>query len=101
MGTEISAGGAAIIVIDPSFRDFNSSEFKKFLEEEGFERWKYGHSFETTWVYVNINSKVYAKGMPGISITASLGNHAVTIDEFKTIYNIYKKYEGLSVLVMN
>lgn len=28
-------------------------------------------------------------------------DHAVTIDEFKTIYEIFKHYEGLGVLEMN
>lgn len=100
MVKKMGEGGAAIIVKDPSFRKFDETEFKRFLDNEGFEKWYYSKNFETTWVYVNINSKTYAKGMPGINVTAHLGHHAITIEEFKTIYNIYKKYEGLSVLVM-
>ena len=30
-----------------------------------------------------------------------VGDHAITFDEFQTIYNIFKKYEGLTVLKMN
>ena len=32
--------------------------------------------------------------MPGIAIVYVIGEHAITLDEFKTIYAIYKKYEG-------
>ena len=32
--------------------------------------------------------------MPGVSLALPIGNHAITIDEFKTIYAIFKKYEG-------
>ena len=32
--------------------------------------------------------------MPGVSLALPIGNHAVTIDEFKTIYAIFKRYEG-------
>lgn len=53
------------------------------------------------WIYVNLNSKLYAPGMPGIPITTALGHHAVTIEEFKTIYNIYKKYEGKSIFTFH
>ena len=96
----IGAGSAAIIVYDKSLKDFENSAFKEYLVSEGFRKWIPGHSYETTWIYININTKVYAKGMPGINVTRHIGNHAVTIDEFKVIYNIFKKYEGLSVLEM-
>ena len=37
--------------------------------------------------------------MPGIKIVQPVGNHAITVDDFKTIYGIYKKYEGLGLFV--
>ena len=97
---EIGAGGAAIIVCDDTLINFDDSSFKQYLDSEGFEKWKKGHSFNTSWIYVNINSKFYAKGMPGIGVTSHLGEHAITIDEFKTIYNIFKQYKGLSLICM-
>ena len=39
--------------------------------------------------------------MPGIKVVQPIGNHAVTLDEFMAIYNIYKKYEGKSPLVFD
>ena len=39
--------------------------------------------------------------MPGVEIVKALGNHAITIDEFKKIYAIYEKYEGLGQMEFN
>ena len=38
--------------------------------------------------------------LAGITLTKVVGDHAITFDEFVTIYNIYKKYEGFSTLKM-
>lgn len=100
MKRSIGDGSAAILVADSSLKQFHESEFYTFLKSEGFEKWPPAHNYDMPWVYVNINSKSYARGMPGIGVTKILGNHAVTIEEFKTIYNIYHKYEGLSALQM-
>lgn len=71
-------------------------EFIKFLHSEDFSIWnRHGFYDSVSWIYININSKIYAPGMPGISICETVGNHAITIEEFKCIYAIYKKYEGL------
>ena len=72
------------------------SDFIKFLRSEGFE-WKYGF-WDCDWVWVNIDTKVYARGRPGVKYSDTIGGHAITIPEFMTIYRIFKKYEGLSVL---
>ena len=96
----ISAGTAAIIVYDESLRGNPKAEFYQWLFSEGFTMWEHtkGAYESVCWIYVNLNSKVIARGMPGIPITKELGNHAVTIDEFKTIYSIFKKYDGKRVL---
>ncbi len=70
------------------------SEFIKFLSSEGFQC-KYGF-WDCPWVWVNIDTKVYACGRPGVKYANAIGGHAVTIEEFMTIYNIYKKYAGLA-----
>ena len=72
------------------------SDFIKFLRSEGFE-WKYGF-WDCDWVWVNIDTKVYARGRPGVKYSDTIGGHAITIPEFTTIYRIFKKNEGLSVL---
>ncbi|MDO5413954.1 MAG: hypothetical protein Q4F78_00690 [Bacillota bacterium] len=100
MDKSIGEGTAAVLVYDDSLRGFHASDFKKYLEQEGFEKWYPAHNYDMPWIYVNLNSKVYARGMPGIGMVSPFGKHAVTIEEFKAIYNIYKKYEGLLPLQM-
>ena len=58
----------------------------------------HGH-YGCWWVYVNITRKEYAYGMPGVYLAKPLGNHAITIEEFETIYSIYKRYEGKDLFV--
>lgn len=71
------------------------SAFIAFLREEGF-LCKYGF-WDCGWVWVNIDTKVYARGRPGVKYSDAIGGHAITIPEFMVIYQIFKKYEGLSV----
>ena len=71
------------------------------LKEEGFIRAKGTYDIEgIDWLFVNIHSKVFAKGRPGIGYAPVVGDHAITFDEFVVIYNIFKKYEGFSTLKM-
>ena len=76
--------------------------FLKWLLDNGFvfvgERGRYDGC---NWIYVSITHKVYVPGIPGRKVFAPIGNHAITVDEFYTIYSIYEKYSGLSELVMN
>ena len=97
---DIAAGTAAILVKDESLRENPDAEFYKYLKAEGFQMWSKskGCYKGVDWIYVNLNTKCLARGMPGIPVVSAFGNHAVTIDEFKEIYRIYKKYDGLGVL---
>lgn len=38
--------------------------------------------------------------MPGIKVCRVIYEHAITIDEFKFIYSMVNKYEGLDLLQM-
>ena len=71
----------AFLVCDKSLADCKAPFFK----------WLQGGCW---WVHINITRKQYAYGMPGVSLALPIGNHAITIDEFKTIYAIFKRYEG-------
>ena len=73
-----------------------NSKFIEFLRSEGFQ----GRScfWNCSWVWVNIESKAFARGMPGVKFANAIGNHAITIEEFLIIYNIFKPYDGLAVL---
>lgn len=81
------------LVCDKSLGECDAPFFK-WLREEGFTFSGYHGNYGCCWAYANITRKEYAYGMPGVSLAKPLGNHAITIDEFKTIYDIYKKYEG-------
>lgn len=72
------------------------SAFIAFLREEGF-LCKYGF-WDCGWAWVNIDTKVYARGRPGVKYSNAIGGHAITIPEFMVIYQIFKKYEALAVL---
>lgn len=86
--------GEAFLVCDKMLMDHNSAIFE-WLRNEGFTYgWSKGNYGVCDWAFINITSKQYACGMPGVQITVPTGNHAITLNEFMTIYNIYKKYES-------
>lgn len=93
----ISNDGTGAIL--KSFAEWGNKTFISYLQDEGFEKWSKSKYYPSVdWLYVNLNSKRYAFGIPGIPVTKPFGNHAVTIDEFKVIYEIYRKYEDKLVL---
>ncbi len=70
----------------------NENVVVHFLKTEGF-RCAAGF-WGCPWCFVDIEEKVFYPGRPGVSYGRVVGNQAITFDEFKTIYEIYKKYEG-------
>jgi len=89
------------LVKDNSLKSNIDNEFMMFLKGENFtvkENWNSYYGIE--WVFVNINAKQYAYGKPGVACGQLVGGHAITIEEFHTIYNIYKKYEGKRLMEM-
>lgn len=93
----------AFLVCNMAFEDYTTkSPFVKWLESEGFVYgWYKGNYGNCPWIFVNITRKLYAYGMPGIKIVEPIGNHAITVEEFETIYEIYKKYEGKELFVFH
>ncbi len=84
----------AFLIKDDSLTK-TDAPFYQWLDEHHFQHaWHKGH-YGCEWVFVNISHKLFAYGMPGVEIIKSIGNHAITIDEFMTIYEIYEKYSGL------
>ncbi len=80
------------------------SKFDKWLHKEKFKCWQIKGYYcidpnENTWDFIDINSKTFAPAIPGIKVAEAIGNHAITIKEFKQIYHIYKKYEGKDLFV--
>ena len=99
---ELGTGASCFLIKDKTIANWSESHIRKFLIDEGFINWGKAKSRESIdWLYINIYSKVYSKGMAGVGLTEVVADHAITFEEFLTIYNIYKKYEGLDVLKMN
>ena len=99
---EIGTGASCFLIKDERIiGDWYSTPIYQFLKDEGFICWGKAKSHAgVDWLYINIYSKVYSKGMYGVGLTRVVGGHAITFEEFLTIYNIYKKYEGFSTLKM-
>ena len=102
---KLSDNASCFLIKDDRLKgDWHLTPIYAFLEQEGFSGAKVGTNLgcraDIDWLYVNIYSKVFAKGRAGINLAPVVGNHAITFDEFVTIYNIYKKYEGFSTLKM-
>lgn len=101
----IGDGSSAFLIYDEGIQE--NDAFFAWLKDEGFHFWSSskgwysGATWKVCWIYVNLNSKLIARGIPGIRVTGEIGHHAITIDEFKTIYGIYKKYATLSPLKFN
>ena len=94
-------GSSSFLIKDEELKRGYDSAFVSLLQSYGFNGWgRKGYYLGIDWIYVNINTKKYAFGIPGVAITEPIGNHAITIEEFLTIFDIYLKYNGLEPLKM-
>lgn len=99
---KLSEGTACILVKYSDDKDektlLNYLKKNNFINELrgplGMNQYKYN------WYWININSKVYCIGKPGVKYTNHLCNHAIIPIEFKTIYNIFIKYKDKQPLEM-
>lgn len=88
-------GAATFLVVDSKLLEQEGVDFIEWLEKEGFSLQSLGHFTAPDSLYINVNSKVYNKGMGGVALSPIIFNHAIHIDEFKKIYEIFKQYEPL------
>ncbi len=99
---KISTGASCFLVKDNSLLLGWDAPLYGWLKERGFISWGRKGIYEgVDWVYINLNSNVFAPGMPGIKITSVIGEHAITMNEFKQIDAIFSKYNGLDPLRMS
>lgn len=99
---KISTGGSCFLIKDANLLKGWGSPVYKWLYDKGFVSWGTRGIYKgVDWVFVNPYSKVFAPGLRGYKVTSVVCDHAVTLEEFEVIYNIFKKYEGLDVLMMN
>ena len=97
----IGAGGSCFLIKDESLLKGWGSPVYRWLYDKGFVSWGTIGIYEgVDWIFVNPYSKVFAPGLRGYKVTSVVCDHAVTLEEFDVIYNIFKKYEGLDVLMM-
>lgn len=62
-----------------------------YLKSEGF-KCTAGY-WGCPWYFVDINEKIFKPGRPGVSYGKIIGDHSITLAEFKSIYEIYKKHQ--------
>ena len=99
---KISMNASCFLVKDHSLLLGWEAPLYRWLKENGFVSWGRNGVYEgVDWVYINLNSKVFAPGMPGVKIASVIGEHALTLNEFKQIYIIFSKYNGLDLLQMS
>lgn len=92
-GDGIGAGKACIVVREDGL-DQLDHPFWKWLDDEGFKPWgNHGHYNRINWVFINLDSMIYAPGMPGVKITSCIRERQITSEEFKTIWSIFKQHE--------
>lgn len=95
----LHSGEACILVKDKALKSMDAP-FWSWLREHGFQFQGHGHWDHVDWVFINVNSMVYMPGMPGMRLATPLFNHAITVEEFLMIWDIYSKYQGLDPLKM-
>ena len=70
-------------------REINE-RFVDYMLKEGF---KYEKTYWfCPWYFVDIKEKIFIPGRPGLCYGYVIGEHAITFEEFKTIYDIYKRH---------
>ncbi len=86
-------GSATILVSFYNKNETQRIEFLSYLQKNKFDTEIVEKDFEKyKFLWININSKSIHHGLIGCSMCEPLGNHAVTMEEFKEIFEIFKKY---------
>lgn len=92
--THLNEGGVCFLVqIEKNDEDIkkgiDEDHFKQYLEQEKFKNPGFGF-WGCSWYFINIDSMVYVPGRLGIAYANPIGGHAITEEEFKTIWEIFK-----------
>lgn len=62
-----------------------------YLRSKGFKGFGHGYC-GCNWIWVILDKKQYAYGMPGIKMVAdTMYDHAVTVEEYNTILRLYEE----------
>lgn len=98
---DLHENGSVFLIRDASLAEPKNSPVFHWLCDNGFHAWRYKGWFSAVdWIYVNIRTKTFEMGVPKTGPTGVVGDHAVSFEEFLSIYDIYNKYRGSDVLDM-
>jgi len=102
----------SIYIYEEDFKD-KGRLIEHTLYEEGYHNAYHWSYWACPWMWVSLDLKRFAWGRPGVGLAHAYRDHAVTVEEFykiKDIYDagidiessdivneIYKKYEGLDL----
>lgn len=94
---KMSYGGSCILVSDKELKNYEEKKkFLEYLKTEGFSVWEIdkGSIHQCPLLFINICTKTWAN-LPkaGVGVAPVFGHQAISIDEFKVIYGIYKKHQ--------
>jgi hypothetical protein len=80
--------------------DDENEKLLKYLKENDYNWVNISSSIPRgPWYFINLNTKMCIVGRVGIGqVSEVVGNHAISVDEFIKIAEIYKKYESLKIL---
>ena len=92
----------AFLVYDKSLTNIETSDFYKWLKDKGFitdvNNPKHGYPYwECPWMHIDLSNKTFSFGMPGVELFEPIGSHAITVEDFKVIFEIYEKYRNKSL----
>ena len=81
-------------------KDNENEKLLKYLKENNYNWVNISSSIPRgQWYFINLNTRMCIVGRIGIAqVSEVVGNHAISVDEFIIIAEIYKKYEGLKFL---
>lgn len=93
---EITKGTSAFLICDESLNEYKN-EFIDYLNRENFKALDGDSYGGRGYVAVNVKSMIYSKGdMANVLVSTFVGDNstcALTIEEFKTIWNIIKQHK--------
>ncbi len=92
--------------VDAAFYVFDGDEKKRQTQDRSFREWLKNEGFEEIHLpieenklyasyYIDINTKQYTQACMDIKLSPVIGNLGLFIEDFKTIYAIFKRQNSL------
>ena len=80
--------------------DNENDKLLKYLKENDYKWVNISSSIPRgPWYFINLNTKMCTVGRVGIGqVSEVVGNHAISVADFITIYQIYVKYKNMKFI---